>query len=74
MLSVARQRRLRTGAAGDFVVVAVGIGLGTALYFLVPTRPVYLVAFVPGLVGVVLLIGALRAQGGAQRAIGGRTR
>ena len=52
--------------SGGFVVVAVGIGLGTALYFLVPGKPVYLVALVPGLVGVVLLMGALRAQGGAR--------
>ena len=72
------ERRLAAEIAdkrsGGFVVLAVGIGLGTALYFLVPTQPVYLVALVPGLVGVVLLIGAQRAQGGAQRANGGRTR
>ena len=49
--------------SGGFVVLAVGIALGTALYFLVPNEPVYLVALVPGLVGVVLLVGALRAQG-----------
>ena len=49
--------------SGGFVVLAVGISLGTALYFLVPAKPVYLVGLVPGLVGVVLLIGARRAQG-----------
>jgi hypothetical protein len=48
---------------GGFVVLAVGIGLGTALYYLVPGKPVYLVALVPGLVGVVLLGLALREQG-----------
>ena len=42
---------------GGFVVLAVGIGLGTALYFLEPGKPVYLLGLVPGLVGVVLLIG-----------------
>lgn len=47
---------------GGFVVLAVGIGLGAALYFLVPGQPVYLVALVPGLVGVMLLVGAIRAQ------------
>jgi hypothetical protein len=52
--------------SGGFVVLAVGIGLGTALYFLVPDKPVYLVGLVPGLVGVVLLMNALRAQGGAR--------
>ena len=52
--------------SGGFVVLAVGIGLGTALYFLVPDKPVYLVGLVPGLVGVVLLMGALRAQGRAR--------
>ena len=46
---------------GGFVVLAVGIGLGTALYFIAPGKPVYLVALVPGLVGVALLISALRA-------------
>ena len=46
---------------GGFVTLAVGIGLGIALYFLVPGRPVYLVALVPALVGVVILIGALKA-------------
>jgi hypothetical protein len=59
---------------GGFVVLAVGIGLGTALYFLVPDEPVYLVALVPGLVGVVLLMGALRAQRGASGANGGGAR
>ena len=49
--------------SGGFVVLAVGIALGMALYFLVPNEPVYLVALVPGLVGVVLLVGALRAHG-----------
>ena len=44
-------------------MLAVGIALGMALYFLVPNEPVYLVALVPGLVGVVLMVGALRAQG-----------
>jgi hypothetical protein len=48
---------------GGFVTLAVGIGLGTFLYFLVPAKPVYLVALVPALVGVVILMGALRAQG-----------
>jgi hypothetical protein len=52
--------------SGGFVVLAVGIGLGTALYFLVPGKPVYLVALVPGLVGVVLLMGVLR-RGGSSR-------
>lgn len=52
--------------SGGFVVLAVGIGLGTALYFLVPDQPVYLVGLVPGFVGVVLLMGALRDQGGAR--------
>ena len=47
---------------GGYVVLAVGIGLATALYFLVPGEPVYLVALVPGLVGVVLLMSALRGQ------------
>ena len=45
---------------GGFVVVAVGVGLGTALYFLVPGKPVYLVALVPGLVGGVLLLSEMR--------------
>jgi hypothetical protein len=52
--------------SGGAVVLAVGIGLGTFLYFLVPGKPVYLVALVPGLVGVVLLITALRARSGAR--------
>jgi hypothetical protein len=55
---------------GGFVTLAVGIGLGTFLYYLVPHKPVYLVGLVPGLVGVVILIGALRAQsanGGSAR-------
>ena len=56
--------------SGGFVTLAVGIGLGTFLYFLVPGKRVYLVALVPALVGVVLLMGALRAQG----ANGGRAR
>jgi hypothetical protein len=30
--------------------------------FLVPAKPVYLVALVPELVGVVLLVGAIKAQ------------
>jgi hypothetical protein len=47
---------------GGFVTLAVGIGLGTFLYYLVPEKPVYLVALVPGLVGVVILISALRPQ------------
>ena len=52
--------------SGGFVVLAVGLGLAVALYFLAPGKPVYLVALVPGLVGVVLLIGALRANRGAR--------
>ena len=50
--------------SGGLVVLAVGIGLGTALYFLVPNKPVYLVGLVPGFVGVVLLMGALTARRG----------
>jgi hypothetical protein len=59
---------------GGFVVLAVGMGLGTALYFLVPGKPVYLVALVPALVGVVLLMSALRAPREAHGASGERTR
>ena len=49
---------------GGFVVLAVGIGLGIALYFIAPAEPVYLVGLVPALVGVVLLIGVGRARSG----------
>jgi hypothetical protein len=59
---LAKCNRDRGRSVTSNVVLAVGIGLGTALYFLVPGQPVYLVALVPGLVGVVLLAGALRAQ------------
>ena len=51
---------------GGWVVLAVGIGLGIFLQYLVPDKPVYLVGLVPGLVGIVLLIGALTAKGGAR--------
>lgn len=47
---------------GGVVVLAVGVGLGTALYFLVPGKPVYLVSLVPGLVGVLILMDAVRAR------------
>lgn len=47
--------------SGGFVVLAVGIGLGIALYFLVPGKPIYLVGLVPGLVGMMLLMEAVRA-------------
>lgn len=51
--------------SGGFVVLAVGIGLGIALFFLVPDKPVYLVGLVPALVGVLLLMGA-RTEGGRE--------
>ena len=47
---------------GGVVVLAVGIGLGTALYYLVPGKPIYFVSLVPGLVGVLLLLDAVRAR------------
>jgi hypothetical protein len=47
---------------GGFVVLAVGIGLGTALYFLVPGQPVYLLALVPALVGVLLVLSTRRVS------------
>ena len=48
---------------GGFVVLAVGIGLGTALHIpFKPAKPVYLLGLVPGLVGVVLLIGCTSAK------------
>ena len=60
-----RQRREAAQIAdkrmGGFVTLAVGIALATALYFLVPEKPVYLLGLVPGLVGIVLLANALGA-------------
>jgi hypothetical protein len=54
--------------SGGFVTLAVGLGLGLTLFYLVPTKPVYLVALIPALVGVVLLVEAMRARTRAQAA------
>ena len=49
-------RRVREGLKlGGFICGAVGIGLIVCLRAIVPDMPVYLVGFIPGLVGVALL-------------------
>jgi len=49
-------RRVREGLKlGGFITGAVGIGLIICLRAIVPDMPVYLVGFIPGLVGVALL-------------------
>ena len=49
-------RRVREGLKlGGFITCAVGLGLIICLRAIVPDMPVYLVGFIPGLVGVALL-------------------
>ena len=45
---------------GGIITLGIGVGLGVLLYYLVPDRPVYLMALGPTLVGVVLLMGGIR--------------
>jgi hypothetical protein len=57
----AEARRRETKAilatrSGGLIVVAVGIGVGVALYFLEPAKPVFLVGLIPSLVGIVMTI------------------
>ncbi len=50
------ERRLRGGLRlGGLVVTAVGIGVTTFLYAIVPDMPVYLAGLIPTLIGVALL-------------------
>lgn len=44
------------------VMVAVGVGLGIFLQGIAPGKPIYRLALVPGLVGLVLLLQAGRAR------------
>jgi hypothetical protein len=66
----AQQRQTKSGHVvfGGLVVLAVGIGFGTFLYFIAPGTPVYLLALVPTLVGLVMLVSgfaiARRSSGG----------
>jgi hypothetical protein len=57
---------------GGLVVLAVGIGFGTFLYYIAPDRPVYLLALVPTLVGLVILVSgfamARRSKSGGHNA------
>jgi hypothetical protein len=59
LLTKDAQERQAKGMAdkrrGGLVVLAVGIGFGTFLYYIAPDRPVYLLALAPTLVGIVIL-------------------
>ena len=60
----AQQRQTAASAqkrAGGLVVLAVGIGFGAFLYFIAPDRPIYLLALVPTLVGIVILASGFAA-------------
>ena len=51
-----RQEQIEAYKVGALVTVAGGIGLGILLYFLVPSRPLYLVGLMALMVGLALLL------------------
>ena len=51
-----RQEQIEAYKVGGLVTVAAGIGLGIFLYFLVPSRPLYLVGLMALMVGLALLL------------------
>jgi hypothetical protein len=55
--------RARTGG---LVVLSVGLGFGTFLYYIAPHKPAYLLALVPTLVGTAMLISGLIGHGSSK--------
>ena len=53
--AAAAQRR-----EGGLTVLAVGIGLGVFIYFIAPRSGIYMLAFLPITVGLIILMGARR--------------